>query len=55
LNTFIPILKNKNIKRIGIGYQKVAAQKEVLALAQQYGCKEIRVHMYPDFEKFKFQ
>ncbi|MGF7108505.1 hypothetical protein [Treponema pedis] len=55
LNIFIPILKNKNIQRIGIGYQKVATQKEVLALAQQYGRKEIKVHMYPDFEKFEFR
>lgn len=55
LKIFIPILKNKNIQRIGIGYQKVATQKEVLALAQQYGRKEIKVHMYPDFEKFEFR
>ncbi|MFK8270586.1 leucine-rich repeat domain-containing protein [Capnocytophaga stomatis] len=55
LNIFIPILKNKNIQRIGIGYQKVATQKEVLALAQQCGREEIQAYMYPDFEEFKFQ
>ena len=55
LDVFIPILTNRSIQRIGIGYEKVATQKEVLALAKKHGRKHISVYMYPDFEEFVFE
>ena len=50
ITDFIPILKNQNIIDLGIGYQKVATQKQVEDLAKQYN-KEIKTYMYPQFEK----
>ena len=50
INDFIPILKNPNIKELGIGYGKVSTQIEVKKLAERYN-KIIKTYMYPEFEK----
>jgi hypothetical protein len=55
INDFIPILKNLNIKELGIGYQKVSTQKEVEKLAAKYN-KAPKTYMYPEFEnKFEYE
>lgn len=55
ITDFIPILKNPNIIDLGLGYQKMATQKEVENLAQQYG-KQPKTYMYPQFEApFKYE
>lgn len=55
LMIFLPIIENQAIKRLGIGYEKVATQNELLALAQKHGREKMAVYMYPDFENFVFQ
>ena len=55
ITDFIPILKNPHIKDLGIGYQKVATQREVEKLAQQYN-KEVKTYMYPKFKaRFEYE
>ena len=47
---FLPVISNKNISNIGIGFQKVKDQKEIeLLLAENQ--KKGMTHRYPTFKK----
>ena len=55
LNIYLPLIENRHIAQLGIGHEKVATQNAMRALAQQHGCEQIVVYMYPEFEPFVFE
>lgn len=52
---FIPILQNTHIEKMGIGYEKVATQKQMLEFAQKHGRERLAVYQYPNFAQFEFE
>jgi Leucine-rich repeat (LRR) protein len=55
IHDFIPILMNPNIKELGIGYEKLSAQKEISELAAKYN-KVLKTYMYPQFDgEFEYE
>lgn len=55
LTVFLPIICHNTIKNVGIGYEKVATQQQLIELAKQHGRKNIMVYKYPEFEEFVFE
>lgn len=52
---FTPILQNTYIEHIGVGYEKVTMQKQMLDFAKKHGRERIVVYQYPNFVKFEFE